>query len=71
MPDCARCLDERWVCEDHHDRGWPNHDDCGCGMPCPDCNPEIPGVMPLDETGQRIVPNLLYAQRAGEPPWVN
>ena len=63
---CPTCSGEFWVCENHADRGWPSVCECGAGMPCPTCNPETPGVMPLDETGERIVPNLLYAQRVGE-----
>lgn len=38
QPSCARCLGERWICEQHDTMPWP-HDDCaGPGMPCPVCN---------------------------------
>jgi hypothetical protein len=38
-PDCKRCWDERWVCEEHLARPM-GHDGCrGAGVPCPDCNP--------------------------------
>lgn len=37
-PDCPRCRDLRWICEEHPERPWP-HDDCpGPGEPCPRCN---------------------------------
>jgi hypothetical protein len=61
---CERCSGDFWVCENHPDRPWRDGDGCSCGgagEPCPDCNPTIPGVMPLDETGQRILPNLHMA----------
>jgi hypothetical protein len=57
---CATCSGDYWVCENHPDRGWPSSCECGAGMPCPTCNINEPGVMPLDETGKRIVPNLLH-----------
>jgi hypothetical protein len=39
---------EGWICEEHHDRGWP-HDDCaGPGVPCPDCNRQSPPTLPSD-----------------------
>lgn len=64
--NCERCSDERWVCEDHDTIGWPcaqERAQCcgGAGMPCPDCNPVVDGLMPLDENGERIVPNLLMS----------
>jgi len=38
--NCKRCLDERWVCENHSRKSWEHPDGCSCGagMPCPDCN---------------------------------
>jgi len=43
VPDCGRCQDVGWVCEEHPDRPWSTKVDGGCqcaaGGPCPDCNP--------------------------------
>jgi hypothetical protein len=49
---CARCANERWVCEAHPDRPWDGEHGCPCGAPgspCPVCNkadavtvPEMP-----------------------------
>lgn len=64
--DCQRCGGSYWVCEDHTDVGWFDGEGCPCrmpGMPCPDCNPETPGVMPLDSDGTQLVPNLLCPPR--------
>jgi hypothetical protein len=42
MPQCPRCQDVGWVCENHPGRAWakdkPNGCECGAGAPCPDCN---------------------------------
>ena len=38
---CARCANERWVCEAHPERPWGGEHDCRCGAPgspCPVCN---------------------------------
>jgi hypothetical protein len=43
---CASCNGERWVCENHPDREWPDVCDCGAGMPCPACNAGSPPAMP-------------------------
>jgi hypothetical protein len=42
MPQCHRCQDVGWVCENHAWRPWgkekPFGCECGVGVPCPDCN---------------------------------
>ena len=42
MPQCPRCQDVGWVCENHTWRPWakdkPYGCECGVGVPCPDCN---------------------------------
>jgi hypothetical protein len=58
---CARCDDDRWVCEAHDERPWgtsPRACRCGgAGMPCPSCNQSDPPRMPpgfkidVDEEG--------------------
>lgn len=51
---------------DHPRQPWGQGDGCcgAAGMPCLLCNPQHDengqALMPLDEEGQRIVPNLLY-----------
>jgi hypothetical protein len=55
---CARCANERWVCEAHDDRPWGGEHGCTCGAagePCPICNkvgpeavPEIPDGFVVD-----------------------
>lgn len=49
MPiQCTRCDDTGMVCEDHKlpmtcESNAPNAcDDCGVGMPCPDCTTPVP-----------------------------
>ncbi len=50
VPDCAKCQDIGWVCEEHPDRAWSMKIDGGCqcapGMPCPDCNPAADAKQP-------------------------
>lgn len=50
MPDalhrCGRCLDARWICEEHLVMPWPHHACAGPGVPCPDCNQGEPPDMP-------------------------
>ena len=62
---CARCDDKFWVCEAHDDLPFDigqSSRACKCGapgMPCPDCNTDIPPKMPpgfvvtLDDKGPR------------------
>jgi hypothetical protein len=57
-PDCSRCNNTGWVCEDHTDRPWDAQRPCGgAGMPCPSCNvsnednpPRLPSGFQPDET---------------------
>jgi hypothetical protein len=57
MPECARCQDVAWVCENHPDRPWsktkPNGCECGAGKPCPDCN-RSDGEDDAPRTGEAI-----------------
>ena len=50
---CPNCGGERWVCENHDDKPWPEGCDCGAGAPCPRCNPcdeNTPPAMPPGTT---------------------
>jgi hypothetical protein len=38
MSACPNCGGERWVCENHTDKAWPDECECGAGAPCPACN---------------------------------
>jgi hypothetical protein len=41
MIHCARCENQRWVCEAHPERPWGSECGCPCGAagdPCPICN---------------------------------
>jgi len=35
---CARCLGERFICEQHPHRPWPHEECTGPEHPCPQCN---------------------------------
>lgn len=48
IPVCENCEGQRWVCENHADKAWPDVCECGPGMPCPVCNtnPGWPDMAP-------------------------
>ncbi len=57
MPDCARCQDVGWVCEEHPDRPWSKTEggcQCGARMPCPDCNPAADAAHPPRRVVEKI-----------------
>ncbi len=58
MPDCARCQDVGWVCEEHPDRPWSEKIEggcqCGTRMPCADCNPAADAAHPPQRVVEKI-----------------
>jgi len=64
-PQCARCRDCGWVCENHPDTPWQGAHaiECGAGMPCPDCNQPNEGELPrlpfTPELAKRNPPSTL------------
>jgi hypothetical protein len=58
VPDCARCQDVGWVCEEHPERPWSNKTEggcqCGARMPCPDCNPAADAAHPPQRVVEKI-----------------
>lgn len=52
---CENCHGERWVCENHRDKGWPSVCECGAGAPCPVCSPEMACAGYAEEVRDRIL----------------
>lgn len=52
---CQTCEGERWVCENHPDRSWPDECECGAGMPCKECNDPPEGTFPAYPPGSTVI----------------
>ena len=80
MPECFRCDDCGWVCENHRDSPWRGAYACGCGSagaPCTSCCSPADGEVPEssfkpDEqaTPVRPLPNAATAENDMRHAWV-